>query len=170
MNKVLLVGRIAQKGELKETSNSNIPYVRFRVAVRKDNVSQNAREDSDFIPVIAWRNTATFVNNYMNIGDLVSVEGTFSTSTFKNSNDEFVNVYEVTISNIKSLESKKARDERKEFQGTNNFETKQKSNSNFSEPTFVDSSENKSSKIQKTSQSFKTETDEDEEMDWDLEF
>lgn len=161
MNKVLLVGRIVQKPELRETPNSNIPYTRFRVAVRRENSSQNNKEESDFIPLVAWRNTATYITNYLNIGDLVSIEGSFNATSYKNANDEYVNVYEVLISSIRTLEGRKVREERNGTQSSNNFSsTKKPFKNNASEPTFV---ENKNSSTNDISE-------EEDEVDWDLEF
>ena len=56
MNRVLLVGRLTAKPELRYT-NSNIPYTRFSVAV--DGIpSANGERRTDFINTVAWRKQA----------------------------------------------------------------------------------------------------------------
>ena len=66
MNRVLLVGRLTAKPELRYT-NSNLPYTRFSVAV--DGIpSANGEKRTDFINTVAWRKQAENCKNYLNQG------------------------------------------------------------------------------------------------------
>ncbi len=105
MNKVLLVGNLVRDPETHQTA-SGIKYTRFTVAV-----SRTFGEDqADFIPIVAWRQTAEFIEKYLNKGSKVSVEGRFSSSTYKNAQDETVTRYEVTADRVQALESRAQRE------------------------------------------------------------
>ncbi|WKX02705.1 single-stranded DNA-binding protein [Candidatus Mycoplasma mahonii] len=101
MNKILLVGRFVRNPETNLTS-SNIKYTRFTVAVTRP----FGENQADFIPIVAWRSQADFVDKYMVKGSLVSVEGRFTSNTYKNNENMNVTRYEVTADRIEGLESK----------------------------------------------------------------
>lgn len=78
MNKSLIVGNLTRDVQYFKTS-SGISYARFTIAVTyksKDN------EETSFIPCIAWRQQADFLNQYANKGDKVSLEGRISTGSY----------------------------------------------------------------------------------------
>ena len=60
MNKVLLVGRLTAKPELRYT-NANIPYTRYSVAVDRGVNSNTGERMTDFINVVTWRKQAETV-------------------------------------------------------------------------------------------------------------
>ena len=101
MNKVLTIGRLTRDPETQET-NSGIKYTRFTIAVDR----QFAENQTDFIPVVAWRNQAEFVEKFIRKGALVSVDGRFTSSSYQNSDGKNVTRYEVTADRIESLETK----------------------------------------------------------------
>lgn len=101
MNKVMLVGRFVRDPETQQTT-SGIKYTRFTIAVDR----QFGDNQTDFIPVVAWRNQADFVDNYLKKGALVSVEGRFTSSTYQNQENQNVTRYEVTADRVEGLESK----------------------------------------------------------------
>ncbi|CAM9138903.1 single-stranded DNA-binding protein [Mycoplasma marinum] len=107
MNKVLLVGNLVRDPETYQT-NSGIKYTRFTVAVNRT----FGEDQADFIPIVAWRQTAEFIEKYLSKGSKVSVEGRFSSSTYKNAQDETVTRYEVTADRVNSLESRAQRENR----------------------------------------------------------
>ena len=101
MNKVMLVGRFVRDPETQQTA-SGIKYTRFTIAVDR----QFGENQTDFIPVVAWRNQADFVDSYLKKGALVSVEGRFTSSTYQNQENQNVTRYEVTADRVEGLESK----------------------------------------------------------------
>ena len=107
MNKVLVVGRLTRDPETNITG-SNIKYTRFSVAVSRP----YGDDQADFIPIIAWRSQADFVEKYMEKGSLVSVEGRFSSSSYQNQDGQNITRYEVTADRVQSLESKAQRENR----------------------------------------------------------
>lgn len=75
LNRAILIGRLTRDPELKYTP-SGLPVANFTVAVDR-NQAPNAQgeKETDFIPCVAWRQTAEFAGNYLHKGRLVAVEG-----------------------------------------------------------------------------------------------
>lgn len=74
MNHIVLMGRLCADPELRRT-NSGTPVTSFTLAVGRDFKSQSGEKEADFVPVIAWRNTAEFVSKYFTKGRMAVVEG-----------------------------------------------------------------------------------------------
>lgn len=101
MNKVLLVGRLVRDPDTNSTQSS-IKYTRFTIAITRP----FGEDQVDFVPIVAWRNQAEFVERYMRKGSLVSVEGRFTSSTYQNNENMKVTRYEVTADRVEALETK----------------------------------------------------------------
>jgi single-strand DNA-binding protein len=75
LNKVILIGRLATDPELKYTP-SGVAVTTFRIAVDRRMAPNAAGErETDFIDIVAWRQSAEFAANYLNKGRLVAVDG-----------------------------------------------------------------------------------------------
>lgn len=74
LNHIVLMGRLCADPELRRT-NSGTPVTSFTLAVDRDFKSQSGEKEADFVPVIAWRNTAEFVSKYFTKGRMAVVEG-----------------------------------------------------------------------------------------------
>lgn len=107
MNRVMLVGRLTTKPELRYTG-SNLPYSRFSVAVNRTFSNKDGQREADFINVVVWRKQAENVCNFLNKGSLVSVEGRLQTSTYEVNGEKRYRV-EVVADSVQFLESKGAR-------------------------------------------------------------
>lgn len=105
MNKVLLVGRLTTKPELRYT-NSNVPYTRFSVAVDRGANSNTGERITDFIGIVTWRKQAEIVCQYLNKGSLVSIEGRIQTSNYSDKDGNKRYSTDVVADNIRFLESK----------------------------------------------------------------
>ena len=101
MNKVIVIGRLVRNPETQST-NSGIKYSRITVAVNR----QFVENQTDFIPIVTWRNQADFVDKYLNKGALISVEGRFTSSSYQDSNGQNITRYEVTADRVESLETR----------------------------------------------------------------
>ncbi|QZE12505.1 single-stranded DNA-binding protein [Mycoplasma sp. Ms02] len=115
MNRVSLVGRISNEIRYNKTP-SGIDYVRFTVAVRR-NVPNSTTNNADFIPVVAWRQEAKYINDYALKGALVAIEGRISVSTYQNDRQELVTSVEVLSERFTLLESKAVMDQRRQTAG-----------------------------------------------------
>ena len=69
MNVVVLVGRLTDNPELRHT-NSNVAVTRFSIAVDRSYRSGEDRQ-TDFINIVAWRQTAEFITTYFKKGQRI---------------------------------------------------------------------------------------------------
>ena len=104
MNKVCLIGRITRDPELRYTS-SNIPSVRFTLAVNRTFQNQNGEREADFINIVAWRNQAENVKKYVTKGSLVAVEGRIQTGSYEKDGQRIYTT-DIVADNVQFLESK----------------------------------------------------------------
>jgi len=74
MNVVMLIGRLVADPELKYTP-SGVAVCTFRIAVDRRGRSETGEQQTDFIDIVAWRQLAELVANYMGKGRLVGVQG-----------------------------------------------------------------------------------------------
>lgn len=105
MNKVLLIGRITSKPELKY-SGSNVPYTRFSLAIDRPFSSANGERQTDFINIVVWRKQAENVCTYLNKGSLVAVEGRIQTGNYTDKEGVKRYTTDVAADNVQFLESK----------------------------------------------------------------
>ena len=74
LNKVILMGRLTRDPELRQTP-SGVSVASFTLAVERSYAKPGEDKETDFINIIAWRNTADFVAKYFTKGQLVAVSG-----------------------------------------------------------------------------------------------
>ncbi len=106
VNKVLLVGRLGQKPELKYTT-SQMAVVNLSVATtesRKDR-DGNYKDETEWSRVVVFGKTAEFVANYLDKGALVYVEGRMQTRSWENKDGVKMNTTEVIANVVTSLGS-----------------------------------------------------------------
>ncbi len=106
LNSVVLMGRLTADPELKHTSN-DLALVRFSIAVDRDYTKAGAEKQTDFINIIAWRNTAEFVSKYFRKGQLVAIKGSIQTGSYTDSNGNKRYTFEVLADNVYFAESKR---------------------------------------------------------------
>ena len=112
INSVVLVGRITKSPELKSTQ-SNISFTNFTLAVNRQFTSQNGEQEVDFIQCIAWRKQAENMAQYLHKGSLIGVLGRIQTRTYEADNGTRY-ITEVVCDNVQFLESKSERQEEKQ--------------------------------------------------------
>ena len=74
LNKIVIMGRLTRDPELRHTGGG-AAVTSFSIACDRDFKGQNGEKETDFIDVVAWRNTAEFVSKYFTKGRMVVVEG-----------------------------------------------------------------------------------------------
>lgn len=74
LNKIVIMGRLTRDPELRRTQ-SGTAVTSFSIACDRDFKSQSGEKETDFIDVVAWRNTAEFVSKYFAKGRMAVVEG-----------------------------------------------------------------------------------------------
>ena len=74
LNRIVIMGRLTRDPELRRTQ-SGTPVTSVRLAVDRDFKSQDGTKQADFFDVVAWRQTAEFINKYFTKGRMAIVEG-----------------------------------------------------------------------------------------------
>ncbi len=74
LNVVTISGRLAADPEQRRTGNG-IAVTSFTLACERDYKDGGGNREADFIPVVAWRQTAEFVSNYFAKGQQAMVTG-----------------------------------------------------------------------------------------------
>lgn len=74
INHITLMGRLVRDPELRHTQ-SGIPVCSFAIACERDYKDASGEKQTDFIDVVAWRNTAEFVAKYFAKGRMAVVDG-----------------------------------------------------------------------------------------------
>ena len=74
LNHIVLMGRLTRDPELRRTANG-VAVASFTLAVDRDFAAAGAEKETDFIDIVAWRNTADFVSTYFTKGRMAVVCG-----------------------------------------------------------------------------------------------
>lgn len=102
LNRIILMGRLTRDPELRHTQQGT-SVASFALAV-----DRNGKEKStDFIEVVAWRNTADFVAKYFTKGRMAVVEGRLQVRDFTDRDGNKRRTAEVVAENVYFGDSKK---------------------------------------------------------------
>ena len=74
LNQAVLVGRIVQTPELRETENGK-KLARMTLAVPRSFKNSNGEYETDFISCVMWKGVAESTVEYCQTGDLVGIKG-----------------------------------------------------------------------------------------------
>lgn len=113
VNKVFLVGRLCTDPELKYTP-SGVAVANFRVAVDRPFANAQGERETDFIDVVAWRQSAEFVNSYLTKGRLVLVEGRLQVRQWQAQDGQRRRSTEVVADHVRALDRPREMTERPE--------------------------------------------------------
>lgn len=106
LNTVALMGRLAADPELK-TTQSGIAVTSFRIAVDRTYQPKDQEKITDWIDVVAWRNTAEFVARYFHKGSMIAVQGSIQTRSYTDRDGNKRTAVEVVADNVFFGESKR---------------------------------------------------------------
>lgn len=81
LNNITLMGRLTADPELRQTQ-SGTATTRFTVAVDRDFTPQGQERQADFITVVAWKQTAEFINKYFSKGSMIAIVGSLRTGSY----------------------------------------------------------------------------------------
>lgn len=108
INKVILMGRLTADPELRQTT-SGISSCRFSIAVDRGYKSRDTGERlTDFINVVAWRQTAEFICRYFSKGKMIIVEGSLRNNNYTDANSVRHYSMDVQADNVTFGETKAA--------------------------------------------------------------
>lgn len=106
MNKVILIGRLARDPELRYTAGNNTAVCQTSIAVDRRYKSEN-QPTADFIPIVAWRQTAEFISKYFSKGSRIAIVGNIQTRTYDDAEGKKHYVTEVVVDEAEFVESKR---------------------------------------------------------------
>ena len=96
MNSGIITGYISTDVELRKTEKDNLSVTRFTVAVRRP----RAKDVTDFIPVVCWRELADFVSTYFQKGSSIEVAGVMTMKNWEDKNGNKRVSFELIADNV----------------------------------------------------------------------
>ena len=104
-NIVVLTGRLTADPESK-TTPSGVLVANFSIAVQR---SYRSGEEpiTDFINIVAWRQTAEFICKYFKKGSMIGIEGAIQTRRYQDKDGNNRTAFEVVANNVQFVESKR---------------------------------------------------------------
>ena len=108
LNKVVLAGRLTGDPELKQTQ-SGVSVTSFSIAVNRRYVSRNseqAEQQTDFINVVAWRQTAEFITRYFRKGSAICLTGSIQTRSWQDNQGQKRYATEVVVDEAMFVDSR----------------------------------------------------------------
>jgi single-strand DNA-binding protein len=109
LNHIVLMGRLTRDPELRRT-NSGLAVASFALAVDRDFKGENGEKVTDFIDIVAWRNTAEFVSKYFTKGRMAVVSGSLQIRNYTDKDGNKRRSAEVIANNVYFADSKQNAD------------------------------------------------------------
>ena len=106
LNKVVLAGRITADPELKQTT-TGVSVLSFTLAVnRRFSKNEQGEQQTDFISMVAWRQTAEFISKYFRKGSAICVTGSIQTRNWQDQQGQKRYATEVVVDEAMFVDSK----------------------------------------------------------------
>ena len=107
LNRIIIMGRLVRDPELR-TTQSGVSVTSFTLAVDRDFKNRDSGEKStDFIDVVAWRQTAEFICKYFTKGRMAVAEGRLQIRDWKDRDGNNRRSAEVVADNVYFADSKR---------------------------------------------------------------
>ena len=106
LNKVIIMGRLTRDPELRRTQGGTA-VTSFTMAVDRDFKSQSGEKETDFIDVVAWRNTGEFAAKYLAKGRMAAVEGRIQVRDWQDKDGNRRKSVEVVADNVYFADAKR---------------------------------------------------------------
>ena len=111
LNHITLMGRLTRDPERRYTQ-SQTPVASFALAVDRDFGGRDGGEkQTDFIDIVAWRQTAEFVQKYFTKGSMAVISGRLQIRDWTDKDGNKRRSAEVVVDNVYFGESKRSRDD-----------------------------------------------------------
>ena len=98
LNHISIMGRICNDIELRRT-NSGVAVASFTLACERD-FKNNGEKETDFVDIVAWKNTAEFVSQYFGKGRMAVVSGRLQTRKWTDKDGNKRTSAEVVAENV----------------------------------------------------------------------
>lgn len=122
-NKVILIGNIGKDLELKKTQNDT-SVTTFPIAIERRYTGKDQEKQTDWVNIVAWRNTAEFICKYFERGKPILIVGSLQTRYWLDPNGQKRYVTEVVadeaqfVSNKSESEPKQSPSQSANFQNS----------------------------------------------------
>lgn len=99
LNTVVLMGRLTADPELRRTPNG-VSVTTFTIAVERTYTPHGQERQTDFIEIVAWRNTAEFVCKHFSKGKLIALSGSIQTRPYEDKEGRKRKAFEILADNV----------------------------------------------------------------------
>ena len=99
LNKAILMGRLTADPELKQTT-TGLSVVSFSIAINRNFKNKNGENETDFINIVAWRQTAEFVSKYFAKGSMIAIEGAIQVRKYQDKDGNNRTAFEVVADQV----------------------------------------------------------------------
>ncbi|HBX23888.1 MAG TPA: single-stranded DNA-binding protein [Desulfotomaculum sp.] len=103
LNKVILIGRLAQDPELRYTP-SGAPVASFALAVERTFTTKQGERETDFINIVVWQKLAENCANHLGKGRLVAVDGRLQIRSYDDNQGIRRKAAEVVANDVRFLD------------------------------------------------------------------
>ena len=103
-NRVILIGRLTRDPELRYTA-SGLAVTTFSIAVDRFQKNEQGERQTDFFRCKAWRQKAEFVQQYIQKGRLVAVEGRIELSEYTAQDGTRRSAVDIICDGVETLEA-----------------------------------------------------------------
>lgn len=105
LNRIVIIGRLTRDPEMRQTP-SGTAVCTFTLAVDRSFKSANGERETDFIPVVAWRQLGENCAQYLAKGKLAAVDGRLQIRTYQAQDGSKRTAAEVVAENVRFLSPK----------------------------------------------------------------
>lgn len=99
LNVAAIMGRLTKEPELK-TTKGGVSVCAFDVAVERNYQKEGEKRQTDFIHVVAWRQTAEFVARYFRKGQMIAVNGSIETTKYEDKHGNKRELFQIRADNV----------------------------------------------------------------------
>lgn len=107
LNCAIIMGRMVADPELR-TTQSGLSVTSFTVAVDRGYTKPGEEKQSDFIDVVAWRQTAEFVTKFFRKGSMIAVQGAIQVRPYEDKNGNKRKAVEIVADSVSFTGEKKS--------------------------------------------------------------
>lgn len=112
MNRIVLVGRLTKKPEIRVVDESNNKFfTRIMLAVDRPYKTSSGDKQVDFIPVVLWGKKAEIICEYLDKNNMISVTGRLQTRSFEGNDGQKRYVSEVIADEFQFMNNRKDAEE-----------------------------------------------------------
>ena len=105
LNRIVIIGRLTRDPEMRQTP-SGTAVCAFTLAVDRSFKSAAGERETDFIPVVVWRQLGETCGRYLAKGKLAAVDGRLQIRSYKDKDGNNRIAAEVVADNVRFLSPK----------------------------------------------------------------